>query len=288
MDDRLDAWRERPLHVVRHATSENRGWHGFNAEIVEVSGVATEPIVLNDYTVTMLVGSPLRTSMSCGGVSESRLQYPGTFDVFPAQSAISFLDAGSSLFVRVGLDPELVRETAQHMGIDVDRVAIAPRLTCRDAKIEHLMWALKSELEGEQPGGRIFAESLAVALSSQVLRRLEDAHVNRLRSGLSQAELERVLGYVEEHLAFDLSLDDIAHVAGLGPSQLCALFRRSVGTTVHRYVVRRRVERAIELITHSRLPFSDIALQVGFANQSHMTLAMRRLTGTTPKRLRQR
>lgn len=288
-DSRLDAWRERPLEVIRHATSEALGWGRPDAALLEVAGASVEPIVLGEHSVSMLVGPPLETAISCDDATVSRLQRPGTFDFFPAHSSLSFVDAGSSLFLRVSLDRSLVCETAHSMGLDIDRITFRPDLTCRDERIEHLLWALKVELDDNQPGGRVFAESVAVALVSQLLRRNGvTMDLRRTSAGLPELTLRRVLGHIENNLATDLTLSEVARVANLGLSQFCALFKASVGTSVHRYVVRRRVERAVNLITSSWTPLSDVALQTGFANQSHMTAAVRRLIGTTPKRLRQR
>ncbi|GJJ04423.1 hypothetical protein RugamoR64_49610 [Duganella rhizosphaerae] len=49
-----------------------------------------------------------------------------------------------------------------------------------------------------------------------------------------------------------------------------ALFRHTLGMPAHQYVVRRRVERAHALLLHSKLSLSQVALDVGFAHQSHL------------------
>jgi AraC family transcriptional regulator len=277
---------ERPLRVVSRIDSENRGWDGFAAALVEVAGGTSETIVLARHNVTMLAGTALSTRVSCDDVAETRLQRPGTFDVLPAQSSVRWTDRGGSLFVVVGLDHRLIRETAHAMGIDSDCLAFAPNLTCRDVKIEYLLWALKAELEQEQPLGRIYADSVGIALASQLVRRWGRSAPRRMERGLSERGLKRVLAYIDERLAYDLTLEEIAGQAGFSASRFGALFKCSTGVPVHRYVIGRRVQRAVDLITRTRLPLSDVALQAGFANQSHMALTVRRSIGVTPKRLR--
>ena len=61
------------------------------------------------------------------------------------------------------------------------------------------------------------------------------------------------------------------------------LFRATLGVPAHRYVVQRRVARAKELLLEGRRSASQIALDVGFAHQSHMTQWMQRLLGVTPR-----
>ena len=172
------------------------------------------------------------------------------------------------------------------MGLDPDRVGFIPRLTCRDPQIEHLLWALKAELESEAPHGRIYADSLGIALASQLLRRWSRVAREPPANGLPQRDLKRVLSYIREQLGAELTVAAIAEVAGVSPSYLNLRFKQSMGTSVHQYVLRKRVERAAELLARTQLSVCDIALQSGFANQSHMALRMRRVIGVTPGRLR--
>ncbi|MGB6987238.1 MAG: AraC family transcriptional regulator [Candidatus Aquilonibacter sp.] len=234
----------------------------------------------------MLFGTPLDTAIRCDGARASRLQRPGTFDILPARSSVSFVDAGLGRFLLVGLEHSLVRETAYAMGMDADRISFEPSLTCHDPQIEHIMCALKAELELDQPVGRVYADSLAVALASRLLRRWGKSTQKQLCRGLPRQTLQRVLAYIDDRLSSDVNLSTIAEVAGMSSSHLGTLFKNSLGIPVHRYIIRRRVERAVDLIIRTEVPLCDIALQVGFANQSHMAMAVRRFVGVTPKRLR--
>jgi AraC family transcriptional regulator len=106
------------------------------------------------------------------------------------------------------------------------------------------------------------------------------------RGGLPGAKLRRVLGFIEDNLANSLSLPEIAAASGLSISHCQRAFRQSVGVSVHQYVIRRRVERAESLLAQEKLSVAQIALEVGFAHQSHLAIHMRRLRGVTPTRHR--
>jgi AraC family transcriptional regulator len=101
--------------------------------------------------------------------------------------------------------------------------------------------------------------------------------------GLSGSRLKRVLSLIEDQLAEDLAMEQIAAVAGISASHMGKLFRRSMGTSVHQYVIQRRVERAKNLLMQSELPITAIALAAGFAHQSHMARHMRRALGLSPQ-----
>jgi AraC family transcriptional regulator len=283
---RTEDWRERPLRTVSRLSSRERGWRGFDASLIRIAGGASERVVLARHNVTMLAGSPMRTEVRCDDVAQDRLVRPGDFDVLPGGSSVSWVDEGDGLFLAVGVNHELLCEVAFAMRLQPEKIVVTPRLNHREPRIEHILWALKAELEAGAPEGKLYAESLGVALAAQLLR----PHASSLRTpvsgGLPNRRLRRVLAYIDERLASDLSLSEIAEVAGISPSHFKMLFKQSVGVPVHRYVLRKRVERAAELLTRTQIPLCDVALQAGFANQSHMALCLRRSLGVTPKTLR--
>jgi AraC family transcriptional regulator len=96
-----------------------------------------------------------------------------------------------------------------------------------------------------------------------------------------------VVEHIDAHVAADLSLARLAEVAGISASHLKTVFKRSTGVPVHQFVVQRRVERAVSLLRGGEMPASEVALEAGFAHQSHMARCMRRLLGVTPTRVSQ-
>lgn len=108
----------------------------------------------------------------------------------------------------------------------------------------------------------------------------------RVRGGLSAGTLRRINEYIEGGLSNPISLHDLACVAGLSDCHFARAFKQSTGTTPHRYLMHRRVERAAALIRESNRPLSQIALEVGFCDQSHFSRLVARATGHTPRELR--
>ena len=104
--------------------------------------------------------------------------------------------------------------------------------------------------------------------------------------GLSPARLQRVLDYVEANLARPLRLEELAGVASLSPFHFSRLFRRAMSVSPVRYVWQRRIHRAKEALARTDTPLSAIAIDCGFASQSHFTAAFKTATGVTPKRFR--
>jgi len=87
---------------------------------------------------------------------------------------------------------------------------------------------------------------------------------------------------IEASIAEPPTVTDLAALAGVHASHVLRTFRQYHGCTVATYVRKQRLERARANIASSKLPLSSIALQAGFADQSHLTRAFRQAFGETP------
>jgi AraC-like DNA-binding protein len=104
--------------------------------------------------------------------------------------------------------------------------------------------------------------------------------------GLAPRALQRVREYVEEHLSENIELETLADIAGLSKWHFARAFKQSVGTPPHFYLVQRRLERAQQLLAETDLPLAQIALKIGFSDQSHFSRRFRTLLGLTPRSFR--
>jgi AraC family transcriptional regulator len=185
------------------------------------------------------------------------------------------------------LAPSLLRETAEAMSLGAPAGELLPSIHVRDPQVERLAWVLQAEHEEDYPSGKLFTDSLAAALAARLLslqsRREEPAGPRR---ALPAWRLRNVLDYVEAHLDRDLTLTELAEVAGFSASHFKALFKAAVGQPVHRFVLERRVERARALLSDGRRrTMADVALEAGFSHASHMARCMRRVLGVSPSDL---
>lgn len=100
--------------------------------------------------------------------------------------------------------------------------------------------------------------------------------------GLPPAIANRVRGYIDSHLQGNISLEELARIAQLSVHHFARAFRQSVGVPPHSYIVRRRVQRAKELLRTTNFSLSEIAVASGFTDQSHFARHFRRITGISP------
>jgi AraC family transcriptional regulator len=276
---------DREMAFSVRASSTDRHWNGFDAYLYEASAGTSEQQFVR-YNVSMQVGRPLLVTSRCNGETLRRLQVPGDVKIVPPGIPRVWETESPTIKLSMYLSPFMMHSIAEAMGINADRAVVPPQLHVRDPRIEHLGWAIKAELESSEPLGRLYGESLGLALASHLLRAYAPADGPHWGGRLSHRRLQRVVEYIRDHIANELSLAELAELAEMSPSHFKVVFRRTTGVPVHQYVIRARVEYASDLIARGRLPLSQIALQAGFANQSHMSRCIKRLTGRTPSGLR--
>jgi AraC family transcriptional regulator len=101
--------------------------------------------------------------------------------------------------------------------------------------------------------------------------------------GLPAYKLRQAVEFIEAHLDRPISLARLAAVVDLSPFHSHREFKRSAGLTPGKYISQIRIKRAKTLLSESDLPLAEVALQLGFADQSHFTAAFRRATSMTPR-----
>ncbi len=184
------------------------------------------------------------------------------------------------VFFSFGADLERVRMRAREIVILLSRILISRGADPN--RVFGLNYEALDELEGLGEVNEIapWMAGIVRSFSSSVLRLPANAvHTTILR---------RAVDYVADSYRGRVSLSIAAALAGVSPSYLSRVFSQEMGETFSRYVRRIRVQRAEELLTGTDLSIAEIAEACGFADQSHLTQAFRRDTGTTPAAYRAR
>jgi AraC family transcriptional regulator len=201
---------------------------------------------------------------------------PSTVLFLPAGEvhACRFLDAGARVF-SVYLDSRWVRRL--HDGsFSVDRPVHIP-----GSPLSGLALRLRHEASEPDTASALVMEGLTLELLGGFDRR----HTPGRERGTPRW-LREVRELLRARFAENLSLEEIAGAAGIHPAHLAAVYRRQYGCTVGDAIRQLRIEYACREIVRTSTPLIEIALDAGFANQSHFTRIFRRLTGVTPAEYR--
>jgi AraC family transcriptional regulator len=212
----------------------------------------------------------------------------GRVDVIPA-----FLDRWTNWdreveFSVIAICPTLLNQTTQEL---MQReIELIPQFSIDDPVIQQLALALKTEIQTGCMSGRLYGESLGTALAARLVQNyaVSKPSLEFKANILPQSQLERIIDYMKANLTQDLSILDLATLTNMSKSHFSRSFKQSVGVAPYQYLMQQRVERAKQLLKQQAISISDIALDCGFANQTHLTKVFRQVTGVTPKAYQKR
>lgn len=156
----------------------------------------------------------------------------------------------------------------------------------RDGVINSIVLSILSEMTTETTVGRMYVETASLMLAAHIMRDYCDNGIGKPTAPVSQhldkVRIRQVLDFISAHLADEITLAELAQVAGLSTFHFARMFARVVGVSPHRYVSRLRLEKAMAEITAGGLSLAQIALNARFSSQASFTRAFLRATGVTP------
>lgn len=277
--------------TCRTITRKSRSWGRIQADHVRRTGLAKEEtsLVSRRHLVLLnLKGNAERGEYFLDGKSAPFVsRRPGSVLFIPANCHWKGWEVGASsgaylsISVEPGLVDELLGRHATNQG-----ASFSPDLGCEDPVLMSAARGIGAEISDRSPLGALLAESYVATIFAQLLRKQQFLPDARKVGGLSPAILSRVIEKIDEDLESDLSLAQLAEIAGLSIPHFCRAFKQTTGDPPYAFLVRRRIERAKEYLRHSSMPITDVALVCGFSSSSHLSNAFRREVGMAPSTYR--
>lgn len=148
----------------------------------------------------------------------------------------------------------------------------------RDAYAALIARRAVDELDRPDDVTPLAIEAAALEIVARIARRTPGEH---RPSWLGSAR-----DYLHDRYAESIALAEVASAVGVEPERLARAFQRAMGEPMAGYLRRLRIDAAATLLRTTDLPISQIAGDVGFADQSHLTRWFGVYLGTTPSRYR--
>jgi AraC family transcriptional regulator len=153
------------------------------------------------------------------------------------------------------------------------------------AQVLRLIANMREEVHSGCPGGKMYSEALSLALMSYLLARYpKPVHVECSGLTFSDAQAARLQDFIQANLARDIALSELADLTGFSAHYFSFLFKNTFLVAPHRYLLRERIHESQKLLLSGRLSICEVALKLGFSDQSHFTQVFRKVTGITPRR----
>lgn len=269
-------------------SSQNLGWKDINFDYYRYGDCETPVHVLEHHAIGLILDR---------GNVERRLDGKyclehtdvGSIAVIPAE--VEHWSAWKCIgrFIMFSILPQAIAEIDPET-VNPEHVVLVPRFALPepDYLIQGIGLAIKNYLTANPSGYGIYIEHLKLALAAHLLQNYCNVKpvFKEYSGGLSPSKLKLVKDYVNDNLATNIKLAELAKLVDLSQYYFGHLFREATGISPYRYIIQQRITKVKRLLKHSKLSLVDIAQNCGFSSQSQMTQHFRKLVGTTPKKYR--
>ncbi len=279
---------------IRQHSAPSGVWTGAWSDLLDAPAGRIE-VPPAHHLIHFLLDGRVSLRVSGAGLDRVVRAGPGSITIIPTGGRYAFLSDGPSRSVICSIDPdEMIALVAPELAGAAAEFAILTHVGIADSQLWYFGEALSRELaDPEHMANSLYVQSLHIGLTIQLLRRYtplgrRSGSRCALATRLTNDRQARAKAYIEEHLADGSSLDAVAAAVGVSPFHFARMFKASVGLTPHQYRTQARVDRAKQLLEPGGLSLVQVALDVGFSSQSHLTAVFRKAVGLTPAVYRRR
>ncbi len=265
-------------------SSKDLDWDGVYIEKGENDGFTPDNVTVPQHYFAMNIGPAFEWEWKDDSTFKTHRYETGDLWVNPAGVPFSHRIQGHNQFVLLTLDPDKIPELLPDRPL-LERYTFRRQHRAQDRHLQALIQALLVEAELGGPNGRLYADTLSTALAAHFANHysLESpVDLGALRP-IERQRLGRAIDYIEAHLEAEISLSELALAAGLSKFHFSRLFKAAIGLTPHKYLLKRRIERAARVLRQGEAEIARVAHNFGFADQSHFTRTFKKIKGVTPK-----
>ncbi len=265
-------------------SSKGLGWDGLYIEKGENEEFTPDNVTVSEHYFAMNIGAPHEWEWKDGDRFRKHCYQTGDLWINPAGVPFSHRISGYNQFLLLTINPEKLPELLPDQPL-IERQSFRREHRAQDPHLKLLMQALLLEAETGGNNGRLYVDSLFTAIATHFVNHYSLEQTVDL-AGLQSTERQRLRGvidYIEAHLTADISLADLALEAGISKFHFTRLFKDVFGTTPYKYLVQRRIEKAVILLKKQRLDIAEVAYELGFTDQAHFTRTFKKYKGTTPR-----
>jgi AraC family transcriptional regulator len=162
---------------------------------------------------------------------------------------------------------------------------LVERMDGEDPILTRIALVLEAEAAANHPNGMLFWSSVTDALLEHLAAHHLSAAAEARWGQIHASALKRLEEFIQSNLAEPLDLGSLAAVVGYSRFHFARAFQAVVGVSPHRYIIRRRLQRAHALLRIGEDSLAQIAAATGFTDQSHLSNWIKRVYGATPGRL---
>jgi len=263
--------------ILEHASANIARWRHAIRE--------TDDVLMPYDTIAMSL-SPCTFYRHRGGRREQGPSQSNGVGLLPKGSYGSWhYDSPEHKVIHVYLHPSQLSSVSEGR-YDARRSELIDQLGVDDPVLPAIVSAINASLN-DDTSSKIYIETMTSALSAHLIRHYyANSGFVQSTGGLSPRHVKQSCDYLAANVAQNITLAELASIAGMSPFHFCRAFSRSTGIPPHRYQIALRIERAKDLLANSTLSIAAISAAVGYDDQGQLARLFRKEVGISPSHYR--
>jgi AraC family transcriptional regulator len=264
----------------------------FGLQVSHHRALGTDEIRIDaksQHVIILFTKPPNKMHVRCPGVNRNSPPPLGSIALVPAGAVADVSWRGTKDCLQVYVEPALVKRVAARSFERDLPWAIPPLDAFVAPELRSAMLAIEAESAAEGFGGPLLIESLSNILAVHLIRHVFGFRQSALheRGVLPRRKLVATIDYIMANLDNTPTLGQMAELVHLSPDHFARQFKAATGLAPYQFVIKRRVERAQELLRgRQEISLAEVAISAGFSDQSQLCLHFKRIAGVTPGQFR--
>ena len=261
-------------------------WHGIRIEETIVPGDAEcGPQYTGVPMLSFFISGEVRRWYRSGAITRVFDNTAPGFDIYGAKYERDFGKwlgkKGTS--IRISLPLQTIQNALPEQSHSFDLETVFAKT---DHQLRSLVLQIFQEIKDGCPNGILYAEGLSLSIIGWLNKHYSIKQSPHLKTKVLSAKQQKVIrDYINAFLGSELTVDKMAHQLAISPTHFAVLFRSTFNLTPHQYVLKKRLNKAAELLKKQQeTSILDVAIETGFSSQSHLTYAFKRYLNQTPGR----
>ncbi len=277
------------IEILR--TSTQCGWHNVYVYTAAVRPFSSGFSAVDSLLIVMALDGDLRGTLRIGNQTSEIFLQPGFIFCLPPDISFEVSICTHARVISIYIPKDMLKDIAFEFSVLTNTLFnLNYNFHIVDDFLESFINSINNALYSGEQFSAFEVQYVARAIVARMIAKYSTRASDDLNAdaGLSYPVLQKVFAFIDDNLHQRISAEQLAPLASVGGAQFSRLFKRATDVTLHQYIIKRRVDKARNLLADTTMPIIEIAQECGFADQVHLTRFFGRIMGVSPAQFRKK